>query len=172
MFNVSNIKVYFQIARRQHYTVEKSKPVFPGFVLFLASVCQNCTFWRWAKGTEQDSSVHLQLQTIRLLQSHLNQGLKHWYAEISPQPKILLYEMFESDSFTICGWSNNIRMPFLDLIFICNPFTALYSLPFSLLQLWFDFLTRKLRERSCVPLKVNGSAAIQVIYGEKDDLVL
>lgn len=28
MFNVYNIKVYFQIARR-HYTVEKSKPAFP-----------------------------------------------------------------------------------------------------------------------------------------------
>lgn len=171
MFNVSNIKVYFQIARRQHYTAEKSKPVFPGFMLFLALVCQNCTFWRWENGTEQDSSVHLQLQTIRLLQSYSNQGLKHWHVEISPQPKILSYETFESDSF-ICWWSNNIRMPFLDPIFICNPFTALYSLLFSRLQLWFDFLTRKLRERSCVPLKVNGSAAVQVIYREKDDLVL
>lgn len=42
MFNISNIKVYFQIARR-HYTVEKSKPAFPGFMLLLVSVCQNWT---------------------------------------------------------------------------------------------------------------------------------
>lgn len=71
MFNVSNIKVYFPIARR-HYTVEKSKPAFPGFMLLLASVCQNwtLTFSRWVKGTEQDSLVRLQLQMIRLLQSH------------------------------------------------------------------------------------------------------
>lgn len=94
MFNVSNIKVYFQIARRQHYTAEKSKPVFPGFMLFLALVCQNCTFWRWENGTKQDSSVHLQLQTIRLLQSYSNQGLKHWRGNISATQNIIVWNVW------------------------------------------------------------------------------
>lgn len=55
--------------------------------------------------------------------------------------------------------------------FYLQPFSMISQLPFSPLHLWFGFLTKTLRERLCVPLKVNGSAAVQVIYGEKDDLL-